>query len=217
MIRYCLPVLCVLLLVGAASAADFTANATFGPAPLAVQFTDLSGGTPAAWSWDFGDGNTSTERNPVHTYALPGKYSVSLEAGAGTETKPRYITVVPGRSAATATITPLPTNLTNDLIEAFGGKTAPDPGESTIGWLLFLETILAAFLLTCGPLGSVGIFAIPFFMMWIAQRDMTLPGLAGAVLGLFIIARLPADFHLVAVAFIALSIVATVYSLMKER
>lgn len=31
------------------------------------------------WAWDFGDGNTSTQQNPTHTYAAPGDYTVSLE------------------------------------------------------------------------------------------------------------------------------------------
>ena len=30
------------------------------------------------WHWDFGDGNTSTQLSPLHTYALPGSYTVSL-------------------------------------------------------------------------------------------------------------------------------------------
>ena len=68
-----------------------------------------------------------------------------------------------------------------------------------------------------GPLAYTLIFSIPFLMMWITQRDMTLPGLVGALFGLFIIVRLPAEFHLVAVTFIAISIVAVVYSLVKER
>jgi len=45
---------------------------------LSVQFTDKSAGTPSAWSWDFGDGNTSVEQNPVHTYGQPGKYTACL-------------------------------------------------------------------------------------------------------------------------------------------
>lgn len=45
---------------------------------LSVQFTDNSKGTPTAWSWDFGDGNTSTEQNPSHVYTAPGKYTVCL-------------------------------------------------------------------------------------------------------------------------------------------
>ncbi|XOV67271.1 MAG: PKD domain-containing protein [Fluviicola sp.] len=54
---------------------DFTENF------LAVDFTDMSTaqGDPAiSWSWDFGDGNTSTMQNPNHTYAAPGQYIVCL-------------------------------------------------------------------------------------------------------------------------------------------
>ena len=31
-----------------------------------------------SWAWDFGDGGTSTEKNPTHTYAAVGKYTVKL-------------------------------------------------------------------------------------------------------------------------------------------
>lgn len=48
-------------------------------------FTDLSTGPPNTWLWDFGDGNTSTAQHPVHTYASPGTYLVSLiVSGTGT-------------------------------------------------------------------------------------------------------------------------------------
>ena len=30
------------------------------------------------WEWDFGDGNTSTEQNPMHVYSEAGNYEVSL-------------------------------------------------------------------------------------------------------------------------------------------
>jgi gliding motility-associated-like protein len=40
-------------------------------------FTDQSIGADT-WSWDFGDGNTSSLQNPVHTYAAPGTYTISL-------------------------------------------------------------------------------------------------------------------------------------------
>lgn len=46
--------------------------------PIHVQFTDISTGDPTSWFWDFGDGNTSTEQNPVHPYPKPGLYEVCL-------------------------------------------------------------------------------------------------------------------------------------------
>ncbi len=57
--------------------ANFSSNVTEGYAPLSVQFTDLSKNT-VEWRWNFGDGATSTEQNPVHTYYTAGIYSVNL-------------------------------------------------------------------------------------------------------------------------------------------
>ena len=61
----------------AGPAASFSFSANF----LEVTFTDISAegnGTINTWAWDFGDGSTSTEQNPVHAYAEDGTYSVSL-------------------------------------------------------------------------------------------------------------------------------------------
>ena len=52
---------------------------------LTVSFTSTStddGGAPAH-AWDFGDGSTSTEQNPVHTYAADGSYTVTLTVTDG--------------------------------------------------------------------------------------------------------------------------------------
>ena len=75
---------------------SFTANASAGSDPLVVQFTDTSLYVPTNWAWDFGDGTTSTEQNPVHTYSI-GTYSINLTAtngdGSNSTTKTDYITV----------------------------------------------------------------------------------------------------------------------------
>jgi parallel beta-helix repeat protein len=61
-----------------------TASFTYSPSsPVvdqAVQFTDTSTGDPVSWSWDFGDGVTSTYQNPSHTFASAGAYTVTLVA-----------------------------------------------------------------------------------------------------------------------------------------
>ena len=62
---------------------DFTGAPLSGPAPLQVQFTDLSTVTHTSWSWKFGDGGTGNEQNPKHTYSSPGTYSVSMVASFG--------------------------------------------------------------------------------------------------------------------------------------
>jgi PKD repeat protein len=75
--------------------ADFVADKTKGGSPMTVTFTDKSLNTPTAWAWNFGDGSTSTEQNPMHTYTTLGTYTVSLTAsnkdGQDIATKANYI------------------------------------------------------------------------------------------------------------------------------
>jgi PKD repeat protein len=82
---------------GILPAAGFTGTPLEGPAPLTVQFTDLSTGSPASWSWNFGDGYGSSDKNPIHMYLQPGDYSVSLMAsnsyGSNTRIQSSYIRV----------------------------------------------------------------------------------------------------------------------------
>ena len=59
-------------------AADFSAEPPQGPAQEPVRFTDASSGSPVAWYWNFGDGTTSAERSPVHSYGYLGVYTVTL-------------------------------------------------------------------------------------------------------------------------------------------
>jgi PKD repeat protein len=76
---------------------DFEGVPTSGIAPLPVTFTDKSTGSSTWWNWTFGDGSYSDLQNPVHTYLVPGIYTVTLHtnnlAGSNTTTKWNYITV----------------------------------------------------------------------------------------------------------------------------
>jgi len=77
--------------------AGFGCDATLGLAPLAVQFTDACTGDVSAWTWNFGDGATSSARNPQHTYLTPGVFTVALTAtgrgGSDVEVQPGLVTV----------------------------------------------------------------------------------------------------------------------------
>lgn len=53
---------------------------TFSQVLLTFSFTDISTGNPTSWFWDFGDGNTSTLQNPIHTYTTGATYVVCLTA-----------------------------------------------------------------------------------------------------------------------------------------
>ncbi len=83
--------------------AEFIVEPREGDPPLTVRFRDFSSGSPLAWLWDFGDGSTSTEKDPVHTYQKPGSYSTTLQVanafGSDVLTRPNHVRVgIPGPS-----------------------------------------------------------------------------------------------------------------------
>ncbi len=77
--------------------ADFSGTPLRGKIPLTVGLIDESLNAPSEWSWDFGDGEVSTEQSPQHDYFAPGRHAVSLTAsnafGSDTETKERFLWV----------------------------------------------------------------------------------------------------------------------------
>ena len=121
--------------------ANFTANKTEGTIPLTVKFTDTSTNSPTGWKWNFGDGSTSNDANPSHTYATAGKFIANLtvsnsdgtatanktitasEAVLGTPKASFTVTPQTGRVPLTVKFTDKSTNATS-LTWDFGDKTA---------------------------------------------------------------------------------------------
>jgi PKD repeat protein len=95
----------VLILLGAVGCPSVpeprvAASIRNGEAPLTVHFHDISfsrGSKITAWEWHFGDGATSTEQHPTHTYTSPGDHDVRLtvtnETGSAFRLLPDYIHV----------------------------------------------------------------------------------------------------------------------------
>lgn len=86
--------------------ADFTQSDSSGCAPLSIKFSDASfsaTSTIISWLWNFGDGHTSTLKNPVHIYSVPGTYTVTLYASdqkcSGTKIKSGLIKVLDSLSS----------------------------------------------------------------------------------------------------------------------
>ncbi len=77
--------------------ANFAARDTIVPLGEDVEFFNCSSGQPTGWLWDFGDGNTSTDQNPIHSYEEYGTYDVTLtitkDADQSLITKTGYIHV----------------------------------------------------------------------------------------------------------------------------
>jgi len=80
-----------ILLTSSPLAASFSANTTSGEAPLAVAFSDASTGPVMNWSWDFGDGTGASVKDPVHVYAAPGVFNVSLTVSGANENNTKTI------------------------------------------------------------------------------------------------------------------------------
>ncbi|MDH3281424.1 MAG: PKD domain-containing protein, partial [Gammaproteobacteria bacterium] len=79
-----------------------TADFSFSVVGLDVTFTDTSDdsdGSIAVWNWDFGDGTNASLRNPLHTYAAGGAYTVALtvtDNDGGVDSTSRLVTVGSG-------------------------------------------------------------------------------------------------------------------------
>jgi PKD repeat protein len=86
--------------------ANFSASVTSGCAPLTVQFSNTASANATGFAWQFpgGSPSSSTNANPVVTYATPGQYNVILTvsnaAGSNTATQNSYITVNSAPAAA---------------------------------------------------------------------------------------------------------------------
>ena len=130
-------------LVSQGVTANFSASPVSGLHPLVVQFADGSSGTITSRLWDFGDGQTSTNLNPQHTYTAPGFYTVSLTvsgpAGSDLETKTKYISVYSEvisnfSSDKTSGITPLLVSFTNGSTGSYSSLSwnFGDGGTSTL-------------------------------------------------------------------------------------
>jgi PKD repeat protein len=91
---------CVTVAAPQAPEAEFSADPTSGIAPHTVTFSDESAFGPTSWAWEFGDGGTSTEQHPQHTYYTSGTFTVTLTVsntvGTDTLTLPGYNTVREG-------------------------------------------------------------------------------------------------------------------------
>jgi PKD repeat protein len=122
--------------------ASASANPTSGTAPLAVGFTGSgtdTDGTIASYAWTFGDGGTSTQQSPSHTYAAAGNFTATLvvtDNGGATGSATVTVSVSSaGNQPPSATASANPTTGAAPLAVAFTGSgTDPDGTIASYAW-----------------------------------------------------------------------------------
>ena len=121
-----------------------SANPTSGSTPLNVAFSSSGSsdpeGQPLTYSWNFGDGGTSTAANPSHTYASPGTYQARLTVSDGVNNSTSTPIAISAGDAPVATLSS-PIDGSNfragDVISYQGDGTDPDDGrlpDSAFTW-----------------------------------------------------------------------------------
>ncbi len=117
------------------------ADVTSGIAPLAVNFTSSAAdvdGTVTSIAWDFGDGDTSTDVDPSHTYTAAGIYtaSVTVTDDDGAVTSDSITITANANQAPTAVASSDVVSGKTPLTVSFSGSASTDPDNAitTYGW-----------------------------------------------------------------------------------
>ena len=133
-------------------------EAAFGWTPaapvagLAVAFSDASTGA-TAWSWDFGDGGSSSAQSPSHVFLAPGTYTVTLTASGGgaSDDASHQVTVAAGCTIVKVTALRSPFGLSvkgSGFVRGckayIGGRVAPSTVFRSSGSLLVRGASLEA-------------------------------------------------------------------------
>ena len=195
---------------------------------------NASAGGGDYWTWDFGDGKAASGQDVQHQYSYSNRWVVYkngetpmtvilnvTDSGGNSDYEEQVINLSVALDPivmVTETIEEFNESYSQQFINAIGGNESPQEGYIGIDFSGGLQTAQNVYISVLGyTIFAMIIFSLPFLMNWIISKDFVVSGVLGMFMGIYIVARLPTQMQLVAVAFIGMSIVAIIYSLIKER
>jgi gliding motility-associated-like protein len=124
----------VTVTVNAAPNVSFRTDPSEGCAPLCVQFRDLStlsSGNISQWRWNFGDGDSSSGKEPIHCYQKPGIFNVDLtvtsDSGCSSTLKILNMINVYSSPSAGFTYSPQPITILYPVVQFTDNSSSPYP------------------------------------------------------------------------------------------
>jgi PKD repeat protein len=183
-----------------------------GAAPLTVQFTDMSrssNGGSYSTLWDFGDGNTSAEANPVHVYDTVGKYDVELRVTSDYDSAAEHISKA---------IMVYPDQADEPITQTTFGVHATELAEANFDPAIYGETLPKAYtdLMPITLVWGILFFGV-FAMLFIRQGYAPLILLIGILLGGSIWLLVPPEWNMLGQGMAAVCLAAFLVTLFTGR
>ena len=171
-------------------------------------------GTDAEWQWDFGAENVETGGNGLQTwveYGIDGQKTISIRAESVFGTDEDSITIISGRPSRPLASTPT-TELDSDGIFVLTDSLTPGQNGQPDIWG-FIQGLSKPFTDIIGAWFYLALFAVPYFIIWIRQKNIIIPSILGVMFGAWILVMLPASALPAAIGILTLAITGGLYGL----
>ena len=205
---------------------------------MVLIFNDTSTGGAVTYNWSMGDGYRYGTKDVRHKYAFgtggtslgfipepAGKFLIirhyAIDGVGDADYKEKNLTLhssMPSLIISRENVTLMDETASNQFIQVVGGNGTIPSGWIGVDFLGGLRAAEGVYVSVLGlTIFLLVVFSLPFIMNWIVTKDFVVSGIIGGFMGIWIITRLPDAMKPLAVIFIGMSIVAIIYSLIKER